>query len=245
MISRCRKKIEMNEAYEGMLCPSKPLESFGLPHEREYKKLPKIGKEDPVQKALRQEGDKIGQAQTRRLSRLAELSSTMSSWILWRSHELELSEPLLLLEPESLDPSLPTQSSHFSQNFQSARTKLTRLRARKVIWTRNSIKETWAWKMPNSLPIAFVCSHRRSSENPGRRCLPPFVKLRAFLQRIDDSYAYDSKTSLRVALVILRDPAGGSCHPAGDISGESDSRFLASRKSVGMACFAEEVPAVW
>jgi len=36
----------MNEAYEGMLCPSKPLESFGLPHEREYKKLPKIGKED-------------------------------------------------------------------------------------------------------------------------------------------------------------------------------------------------------
>ena len=99
--------------------------------------------------------------------------------------------------------------------------------------------------MPNSLPIAFVCSHRRSSENPGRRCLPPFVKLRALLQRIDDSYAYDSKTSLRVALVILRDPAGGSCHPAGDISGESDSRFLASRKSVGMACFAEEVPAVW
>lgn len=83
--------------------------------------------------------------------------------------------------------------------------------------------------MPNSLPIAFVCSHRRSSENPGRRCLPPFVKLRAFLQRIDDSYAYDSKTSLRVALVILR-----ATFPVSQIRdfwlAGSQSGWLASRK---------------
>lgn len=51
MISRCRKKIEMNEAYEGMLCPSKPLESFGLPHEREYKKTTKNRKRGPCPKS--------------------------------------------------------------------------------------------------------------------------------------------------------------------------------------------------